>query len=112
MEEVLEVEFVNRNRILVTVGCVCASVMIVGASPVKAANKVEIDSAVAGLSVAMNNFYAGTENPEDELKDYLQSAPAPAPAPAPAEAEPEQHPEPEKEPSPYEHIAVSQVGDD
>jgi cell wall-associated NlpC family hydrolase len=110
MAEVLEVEFVNRNRILVTVGCVCASVMIVGASPVKAANKVEIDSAVAGLSVAMNNFYAGTENPEDELKDYLQSAPAPAPAPA--EAEPEQQPEPEKEPSPYENIAVSQVGDD
>ncbi len=99
----------NRNRILVTVGCVCASVMIAGAAPAKAANKVEIDSAVAGLSVAMNNFYAGTENPEDELKDYLQSAPAPAPA----QAEPEQQAaEPEREPSPYENIAVSQVGDD
>ena len=98
----------NRNRILVTVGCVCASVMIAGASPAKAANKVEIDSAVAGLSVAMNNFYAGTENPEDELKDYLQSAPASAPA----QAETEQPVEEEKEVSPYENIAVSQVGDD
>ena len=98
----------NRNRILVTVGCVCASVMIAGTAPAKAANKVEIDSAVAGLSVAMNNFYAGTENPEDELKDYLQSGPAPAPV----QEEPEQQAEPEKEASPYENIAVSQVGDD
>lgn len=98
----------NRNRILVTVGCVCASVMIAGASPAKAANKVEIDSAVAGLSVAMNNFYAGTENPENELKDYLQSSPAPAPA----QEEPQQVEEEEKEVSPYENIAVSRVGDD
>lgn len=82
--------------------------MIVGATPAKAANKVEIDSAVAGLSVAMNNFYAGTEDPESELKDYLQSAPAPAPA----ETEPEAPAEEEKPVSPYENVAVSRVGDD
>ncbi len=92
----------KKNRIVVTVGCVCASVLIAGTSSINAANKVEIDSAVAGLSVAMNNFYAGSANPESELKDYLQGAPEAAPAPA---AEPE-------EVSPYENIAVSQVGDD
>lgn len=56
----------------------------------------------------MNNFYAGTENPEDELKDYLQSAPVSV------QAEPEPEPEPvqEEEASPYENIAVSRVGDD
>ena len=91
----------NRNRILVTVGCVCASVLIAGTPSAKAANKVEIDSAVAGLSVAMNNFYAGTENPEDELKDYLQSAPAAV------QAEPEAPVE--EEASPYENVAVCRL---
>ena len=90
----------RKNRIAVTVGCMCASVLIAGMPIANAANKIEIDSAVAGLSVAMNNFYAGSENPENELKDYLQSTPTvQAAAPAP-------------EVSPYENIAVSRVGDD
>ena len=92
----------KKNRIVVTVGCVCASVLIAGSASINAANKVEIDSAVAGLSVAMNNFYAGSANPETELKDYLQGA---AETPAAPAAEPE-------EVSPYANIAVSQVGDD
>ena len=54
----------RKNRIVVTIGCVCASVLIAGVSSINAANKVEIDSAVAGISVAMNNFYAGSANPE------------------------------------------------
>ena len=49
----------RKNRIAVTVGCMCASVLIAGMPIANAANKIEIDSAVAGLSVAMNNFYAG-----------------------------------------------------
>ncbi|QNM06986.1 C40 family peptidase [Qiania dongpingensis] len=95
----------------------CASVLIAGTSSINAANKVEIDSAVAGISVAMNNFYAGTANPEVELKDYLKNPVEAASAPtvpqtAAAETEaPETEAQP-KEVSPYANIAVSQVGTD
>lgn len=98
----------RKNRIVVTIGCVCASVLIAGVSSINAANKVEIDSAVAGISVAMNNFYAGSANPEVELKDYLQSA-VQAAVPQAAEDPSAEAPE---EVSPYANIAVSQVGDD
>ncbi|WP_249304281.1 C40 family peptidase [Qiania dongpingensis] len=107
----------RKNRIVVTIGCMCASVLIAGTSSINAANKVEIDSAVAGISVAMNNFYAGTANPEVELKDYLKNPVEAASAPtvpqtAAAETEaPETEAQP-KEVSPYANIAVSQVGTD
>lgn len=97
----------RKNRIVVTVGCVCASMLIAGTSPINAANKVEIDSAMAGLSVAMNNFYAGSANPESELKDYLQSGTAETAQAAPAAEAPV-----EEKVSPYANVAVSQVGSD
>ncbi len=93
----------RKNRIVVTIGCMCASVLIVGVSSINAANKVEIDSAVAGISVAMNNFYAGSANPEAEIKDYLEGSGSGSTDSETAQAE---------ETSPYENIAVSQVGSD
>ena len=99
----------RKNRIVVTVGCVCASMLIAGTSPINAANKVEIDSAMAGLSVAMNNFYAGSANPESELKDYLQSGTTETAQAAPAAEAPA---EGEEKVSPYANVAVSQVGSD
>lgn len=106
----------KKQRIVLTAGCMCASVVIAGASSIQAATKVEIDSAVAGFSVAMNNFYAGTEKPEEELKNYLMGAanvieavPA-AEAAAAVQEVPEEVPA--EEVSPYANIAVSRVGDD
>ena len=93
----------KKNRIVVTVGCMCASMLIAGVSPINAANKVEIDSAVAGISVAMNNFYAGSANPEEEIKGYLENSETAPAAKTKAAAE---------EASPYENLAVSRVGDD
>lgn len=106
----LEVGFMRKNRIAVTIGCVCASVLIAGVSSINAANSIEIDSAVAGISVAMNNFYAGSANPEVELKDYLQGA-VEAVTPQIQEQAPAEE-APAEEVSPYANIAVSQVGDD
>lgn len=97
----------RKNRIVVTVGCVCASMLIAGTSSINAANKVEIDSAMAGLSVAMNNFYAGSANPEGELKDYLQSGTTDT-----VQAQAEEAPAEEEKVSPYANVAVSQVGSD
>src|SRR5699024_10269123 len=110
----LEVVFMRKNRIVVTIGCVCASVLIAGVSSINAATKVEIDSAVAGISVAMNNFYAGSANPETELKDYLKGATEAATS-SQVEAEVQeaaQEPVQEEEASPYANLAVSQVGTD
>ena len=114
MAETLEVVFMRKNRIVVTIGCVCASVLIAGVSSINAATKVEIDSAVAGISVAMNNFYAGSANPETELKDYLKGATEAATS-SQVEAEVQeaaQEPVQEEEASPYANLAVSQVGTD
>lgn len=108
----------KKQRIVLTAGCMCASVVIAGTSPIQAATKVELDSAVAGMSVAMNNFYAGSLKPEEELKNYLLNAVATTETPQAAAVEEEAVmtavPEeaPAEEVSPYANVAVSRVGDD
>ena len=96
----------KKGRIVATTACVCASVLVIGASSI-AGSKVEISSAVAGISVAMNNFYAGSANPETELKEYLQNS-----IKTETETETETAETVQEEESPYANIAVSQVGSD
>ena len=101
--------------------CLCAAFILSGISnaEVSASESIEIEGAVAGISVVMNNFYAGSADPEGEIALYIKSlAAAAAEAEEETEAETEEETqaeeakEEEEETSPYANIAVSQVGSD
>lgn len=86
-------------------GCFFAS--FTGSISSMAAMNLETETSVAGVSVAFNNYYAGSLNPEDELAEALcangkldeavkSSAPKDVPKVMAA-------------PSPYENVAISRV---
>lgn len=54
------------SKILIC-SCACALLASGGAAPAMAAMDLETDAPVAGVSVAFNNYYAGSLNPEEEL---------------------------------------------
>lgn len=49
----------------------CFSISFVGTLSANASMDLETESSVAGISVALNNFYANSVNPERELADSL-----------------------------------------
>ena len=55
--------------------CLCSAAVISVTSGfgAQAAINLETDSSVAGVSVAMNNYYAGSLDPENELAEAFSS---------------------------------------
>ena len=45
---------------------------LAGTAPAYASTNLETGSSLAGISVALNNYYAGTEQPEKTLADSYQ----------------------------------------
>ena len=77
-----------------------------------ASNVISVDSAKAGIMVPLNNYFASNMNPEDEIKNFLESDQLETFSAEGTEAETEAQTEPETEASkasPYENIAISQV---
>ncbi len=64
-----------RNKRWIQIGCVLAAACIVGGGSllVKAGETVDVESAVAGAAVALNNYFASSLNPEEELREFLDS---------------------------------------
>lgn len=105
------------------IGCLCVPMMIFSNSlEVRAEGSAYKDSGepVAGISVALSNYYATAENPSEDLKAYLSplglrmlSAPLNAQAGSePSEAEnPSEDTAPEEEQAEEEETAVSPYAD-
>lgn len=96
----------NTKRVVLTLGGICASFIITGAGAhsIKAVDYIDADTPVAGISVALNNFFEGNANAESDIKAYLGIDNT-----VEAETEPETTTE---KVSPYANVAVSQVGTD
>ncbi len=64
----------RKNR-WIQIGCVLAAVCIVGGGSalVKAGETLDVESAVAGVAVPLNNYFASSLNPEQELRAFLDS---------------------------------------
>ena len=64
----------KKNR-WIQIGCTLAAVCIVGGGSilVRAGETLDVESAVAGMAVPLNNYFAGSLNPEEELKQFLDS---------------------------------------
>jgi len=59
----------------IQIGCVLAAVCIVsgGSMLVRASETLDVESALAGMAVPLNNYFAGSLNPEEEIKTFLNS---------------------------------------
>lgn len=64
----------KKNR-WIQIGCALAAVCILGGGNalVRAGETLDVESAVAGVAIPLNNYFAGSLNPEEELKDFLNS---------------------------------------
>lgn len=90
-------------KVLAT-GCFCVS--CIGIIPAQASMNLEAESSVAGISVALNNFYASSLNPEKDLADLLSSDKALAQA---GKSEAPTAPTVTASHSAYENVAISKV---
>ncbi len=59
----------------IQIGCTLAAVCIVGGGSLlaRASETLDVESAVAGMAIPLNNYFAGSLNPEEELKTFLNS---------------------------------------
>lgn len=59
----------------IQIGCTLAAVCIVGGGSMlaRAGETLDVESAVAGMAVPLNNYFAGSLNPEEELRQFLDS---------------------------------------
>ena len=78
----------------VQIGCTAAAVCLIGGTTLlaRAGETLDVESAVAGVAVPLNNYYASSLNPEEELREFLDSdaiTSLAAPEETPAETEPE-----------------------
>lgn len=57
------------------IGCAALAVCVIGGTGllVRAGETLDVESAVAGVAVPLNNYYAGSLNPEAELRAFLDS---------------------------------------
>ena len=75
-----------------------------------AGNAVSVDAAKAGIMIPLNNYFASSMNPEDEIKEFLENGQLETPAETEPQTEAPTEPETEApKKSPYENIAISQV---
>ncbi len=111
----------NFKRMVLALGGIGVSLVISGSvvKPIIASYFLDTDIPVAGISVALNNFFENNADAESEIKAYLglenESTAAETTAETTAETEAETviETEPETERvSPYANVAVSQVGVD
>ena len=56
-------------------GCAAAAVCVIAGTSLlaKAGETLDVESAVAGVAVPLNNYYASSLNPEEELREFLDS---------------------------------------
>ena len=59
----------------IRIGCAAAAVCVIGGTTLlaRAGETLDVESAVAGVAVPLNNYYAGSLNPEEELREFLDS---------------------------------------
>lgn len=94
-------------KVLVT-GCFCVS--FIGVAPAWASMNLETESSVAGITVALNNFYASSAKPEEDLAKRISSDKALAQAQA-GKSEMKDVPTVTSSRSAYENVAISRVTD-
>lgn len=84
-----------------------AMVCVIGGSHVfaNASETVDVESAMAGVAVDLNNYYASSLNPEDELRDFLNSEVIVGDPEAQSEEEPEEEEQSQTEQSEEETSA-------
>jgi len=92
-------------KVLVT-GCFCVS--FIGVVPAWASMNLETESSVAGITVALNNFYASSAKPEEDLAKRISSDTALAQA---GKSEVKDVPTVTSSRSAYENVAISKVTD-
>ena len=63
----------RRMMKILTLSCTCLFTVGAGNFTAQAAMNLETDAAVAGAAVAVNNYYASSLNPEEELAKALSS---------------------------------------
>lgn len=77
---------------------------------VMAATDFDVEVPIAGVTVALNNFFAGSMNPEEEIKALLTGTqPLTDPGDAPSSTEASTPPQVKAAASPYENVAISRV---
>lgn len=64
-----------RKERWIQIGCTAAAVCVIGGASLmaRAGETVDLESAVAGVAVPLNNYYAISLNPEEELRAFLDS---------------------------------------
>ena len=64
----------KKERWILT-GCAAAAVCVIAGTSLlaKAGETLDVESAVAGVAVPLNNYYASSLNPEEELREFLDS---------------------------------------
>lgn len=83
------------------IGCLCVPMLVLNPSlkvHAETTSYNDMENPVAGIAVALNNYYANAEHPEEDLKAYL----------GPVNTETVSSPK-EKKASPYEDVAISRV---
>ena len=79
-----------RTAALLLGGVVISSAICGSMDPVRASILFDMDTPIAGIAVPLNNFYASSLNPEEEIKDYLTTElPAETTSQASTESQPE-----------------------
>lgn len=88
----------------------CFFVSCMGIIPAQASMNLETESSLAGITVALNNFYASSVNPEKDLAERISSDTALAQAQA-GKSEAKDVPTVTASRSAYENVAISRVTD-
>ncbi len=59
----------------IQIGCAAAVVCVIGGTTLmtRASETLDVEGAVAGVAVPLNNYYASSLNPEEELSEFLNS---------------------------------------
>ncbi len=87
-----------KKKRWIQIGCVTAAACVIGSATLMAgaSETLDVEGAVAGVAVPLNNYFASSLNPEEELSEFLNSdailnagqpAEAAAQTEAPTEAE-------------------------
>lgn len=85
-------------------------ILINQTEPVMAATDFDVEVPIAGVTVALNNFFAGSMNPEEEIKALLTGTqPITDSGDAPTTTEASTPPQVKAAVSPYENVAISRV---
>ena len=64
-----------KKKRWIQIGCAAAAVCVIGGTTLMAgaSETLDVEGAVAGVAVPLNNYYASSLNPEEELSEFLNS---------------------------------------